>query len=384
LKVALSTSIAAAAADDTRAHGTLEEPPPFGNGTVGAIDPAAFLGTVALDADADSDAKARASEDELHDPWFDGVDVSGSSLSAEDDSPVPSSGPRALTPAPKSPAPSFTLGSLSPAPAPTKRNATPPAHAARELTPTPSSLPPPPGLKPMLTLGSLHPPPVDALPVPTPKPKNVKKSPKPGPVAESQGQGSPKAPDVTPKFAMPSAFLPKSDAPTPKKDRRALYWVAFALCGVTFAVWARWTREKSLVSETNMMAEVHAAAPQDTSAPAATDAPVAADGATPSQDASTDGDKVKTEDLAPEDLPLRDHDKVKKGQGLLEVVAGRSDTVYVDGKAVGSGPVITVPLKARDEPYEVRVRTHGEERTRTVAVKEGRLARLRVAPPWQR
>ena len=355
-----------------------EQPMSFEQPAYAAPDAAALLGAVTLDANTELDD----AQDDLHDPWFASVDVSGSSIARDEESPIPSSGPRAMTPPPKSPEPSFALGSLSPPPAITKRAPTPrPMVATRELTPTPSSLPPPPGLKPMLSLGSLHPPPVDSLPpTPTPRPKNLKKSPKPGAVAES-GTSSPKAPDVTPKFAMPSAFLPKSELTVPKKDRRALYWVAFAMCGVAFAGWARWSREKSLVSETTMMAEVQGAAPTDTTAPAATDAP-AADTAEPTADAATD--TPKAEDIAPEDLPLRDHDKVKKGQGLLEVVTGRSDSVYIDGKAVGSGPVVAIPLKARTEPYVVRVRTHGEERTRSISVKEGRLTRLRVAPPWQR
>jgi hypothetical protein len=235
----------------------------------------------------------------------------------------------------------------------------------------------------MLSLGSLHPPPVDSLPA-TPKPKNVKKSPKPGPVVE----GTPRASDVTPKFAMPSAFLPKSQQPTTKRDRKAVFWVAFALIGVTFAVWARWSREKSHAAETAMMTEVQGAAAPDAAAAPPPGAETEA-GSTPSEttDASAPSEGVaknKAEELTPEDLPLRDHDKVKKGQGLLEVVTGKSDTVYIDGQAVGSGPVVTMPLRARKEPYAVRVRTRGEERTRTVAIKDGRLARLRVAPPWQR
>ena len=84
----------------------------------------------------------------------------------------------------------------------------------------------------------------------------------------------------------------------------------------------------------------------------------------------------------PEELPLRESDKLKKGQGLLEIVAGKSDTVYIDGKPVGSGPTVSVPLKARK--YEVRVKTRGDERTRFVEVKENKLVRVRIAPPWQR
>jgi hypothetical protein len=41
-----------------------------------------------------------------------------------------------------------------------------------------------------------------------------------------------------------------------------------------------------------------------------------------------------------------------------------------------------LPLKARK--YEVRVKTRGDERTRFVEVKENKLVRVRIAPPWQR
>lgn len=84
----------------------------------------------------------------------------------------------------------------------------------------------------------------------------------------------------------------------------------------------------------------------------------------------------------PEELPLRSDEKLKKGQGMLEVVAGKSDTVYIDGKPIGSGPTVSLPLKARK--YEIRVKTRGDERTRFVEVKEGKLVRVRIAPPWQR
>ncbi len=69
---------------------------------------------------------------------------------------------------------------------------------------------------------------------------------------------------------------------------------------------------------------------------------------------------------------------------MLEVVAGKSDTIYIDGKPMGSGPVQSEALKARNDPYEVKVKLRGEERVRFVNVKEGRLTRIRVAPPWSR
>jgi hypothetical protein len=69
---------------------------------------------------------------------------------------------------------------------------------------------------------------------------------------------------------------------------------------------------------------------------------------------------------------------------MLEVVAGTKDTIFVDGRLIGEGPTQKLPLAPRREPYEIRVKLRGEERVRFVTVKQGRLARLRVAPPWSR
>ena len=43
----------------------------------------------------------------------------------------------------------------------------------------------------------------------------------------------------------------------------------------------------------------------------------------------------------PEELPLSEADKnaLQDGQGLLEVVAGRNDKVFVDGKPRGEAPI---------------------------------------------
>jgi hypothetical protein len=167
-----------------------------------------------------------------------------------------------------------------------------------------------------------------------------------------------------------------------KKDRKALYWVLFALAGVSFALWARWSREKSVVSEDVLVQPAAQAAPAPTADASAAQTPAATP---PAGDDKPPTNKDGSE-VAPEDLPLRDADKdrVKKGQGLLEIVAGKSDTVYIDGKAMGSGPLISAPLKAKSDPYEVKVKLRGEERVRFVNVKEGRLTRLRIAPPWSR
>jgi hypothetical protein len=83
-------------------------------------------------------------------------------------------------------------------------------------------------------------------------------------------------------------------------------------------------------------------------------------------------------------LPLAEGDQVGPGEGLLEVVAGRNDEIYVNGQLIGKGPVVKVALKAVPDPYEVRVKLRGEERVRYAVVKESKRVRMRVAPPWSR
>jgi hypothetical protein len=119
-----------------------------------------------------------------------------------------------------------------------------------------------------------------------------------------------------------------------------------------------------------------AAAPIETAA-TVTAAPTGVATAAPS--AEPGDERIATEELA-----LRADDKVGEAEGMLEVIAGSSDTIYVDGKALGSGPVQKVALAARAKPYEVRVKLRNEERVRFVAVKEGKLMRVRAAPPWSR
>lgn len=304
-----------------------------------------------------------------------------------EESPLPPSGPRPLTPPPAmlglslSPPPAMLLAMKEPTPAPAQPMKEP---AARELTPTPSSPPLPPGLQPMVTLGSLHPPPVADEPEGKPKKKAKpsavqEETPAPAKSREAARTGAtPKPGEATPRFPLPSAYLPRT-VEAPKKDRKTLYWVAFALIGVVFAVWARWSRERAGEDETAMMSAVQSdGAPPPAAEPDAENTPKTA----PAEQADK-SDTAKQDDVdLPEELPLRSDEKLKKGQGMLEIVAGKSDTVYVDGKPIGSGPTVSLPLKARK--YEVRVKTRGDERTRFVEVKEGKLVRVRIAPPWQR
>ncbi len=215
-------------------------------------------------SDADLDRRSNAALDQLadaiapsmYDPWFGGP-LLDSPIDAIESAP-PSSGKRTLTPPPKLATP------RPPSPKPSKVSAKEDpdvdlrSNRARELTPTPSHMPPPPGLKPMLTLGSLHPPPVSES-VPTPRPKNVKKSPPPSAVASKDGAESKN--DLTPKFPLPSAYLPYTQ-PEKKKDRKTVYWVLFALAGIGFALWARHAREKAIVNESAVIAEMAPAVEQ--------------------------------------------------------------------------------------------------------------------------
>jgi hypothetical protein len=196
--------------------------------------------------------------------------------------------------------------------------------------------------------------------------------------------------DETPLRAVrkPSSFVP-SEAPH-KPEREDLrkdaakdtgkpsrsMWGLFAIAGIVFAVGARLSRERELAQRAAqpppaITAEVRAAEPAP-AAPAAAPVELSGEGAS------------KVDPILPQDGPLRADDKVPPGQGMLEVVAGTSDTVWIDGTLVGNGPIVKRALAPRKEPYEIRVRLHGEERVRFALVKEARLTRLRVAPPWSR
>jgi hypothetical protein len=69
---------------------------------------------------------------------------------------------------------------------------------------------------------------------------------------------------------------------------------------------------------------------------------------------------------------------------MLEIVAGTSDTIFIDGQQVGNGPIIKRALAPKKEPYEIRVKLRGEERVRFVLIKEARLTKVRISPPWAR
>lgn len=265
------------------------------------------------------------------------------------------------------PAPRRVAPAAPPAPPPPPAKATP-IEARRELTPPPA--PPPAPMRGVpASLGSLKPPPVVLAPPPPPPPAPVAAA--PAPVAR------PREEDVTPRpVPRPSAYSPapaKSDAPT--RDPKLALWIGFAVLGVGLAVGARWFREHPIPEP------VAAVAP----APAPVEAPAQAVAApAPETAAPPAAAQPPVVDPAAEDLALRSDDKVAADQGMLEIVAGSGNSIYVDGRLVGKGPVVKLPVSARTEPYQVRVELRGEDQVRFVAVKAGRLARLRVAPPWTR
>src|SRR5262249_44299770 len=136
-------------------------------------------------------------------------------------------------------------------------------------------------------------------------------------------------------------------------------WLLFAAAGIVFAVGARLSRERETPPEPappSPQAETHpTAAPPE---------PPAA-----SRDLTGEGTN-RLDPAVPQDPPLRPDDRGGRGKGMLEVVAGSNDTIYVDGTLVGSGPLVKRAVASRRESYEVRVMLRGEERVRFVQIKE--------------
>ena len=202
---------------------------------------------------------------------------------------------------------------------------------------------------------------------------------------------------------MPSAY-----APSPRRSRRErekpqrsklLVPILFGVTGVALAVGARWYREHQgapspTVSPQAPPGLVAAAQPQPVLAGTATAPPPAEPNADHSPlPAAQDGANASTtrdpsaEQPSPSETveyALNKGEEVPKGEGVLEVVAGKNDEIHVNGQLIGKGPVVKVTLKAVPDPYEIRVKLRGEERVRYAVVKEGKRVRLRVAPPWAR
>jgi hypothetical protein len=236
----------------------------------------------------------------------------------------------------------------------------------------------------------------------SPKPPVVKKPvPKALPLSSLGSLVPPPVEDLSPlRATLPSTHAPRprlSEADNrhvsaasdpPKKDNatmRAGAWILFALAGVVFAVGSRVSHQRSAQAQ-NEQVQQAAVAPVETAAlPAAETKPEApAPQATQPPPADRKAGDTADFPILPQDSPLKAEDKVPKGQGLLEVIAGPTDSVFVDGQLVGTGPVVKAPLAPKKDPYEIRVRLRGEERVRFALVKEGRMSRIRIAPPWSR
>lgn len=259
----------------------------------------------------------------------------------------------------------------SPKPAPIQPTPSPkPTVVAKSVSPRPPVVKKPvPKAPPLSSLGSLEPPPVEDL---SPLRATLPSTHAPRPRH-----------DVDTRHVSAASDPPKKDNAT----MRAGAWILFALAGVVFAVGSRVSHQRAVQAQ-NEQAPQAAAAPVETAAlPAAEAKPEApAPKAPPPAPTPADRKAGDTADfpILPQDSALKAEDKVPKGQGLLEVIAGPTDSVFVDGQLVGTGPVIKAPLAPKKDPYEIRVRLRGEERVRFALIKEGRMSRIRIAPPWSR
>ena len=197
-----------------------------------------------------------------------------------------------------------------------------------------------PRARPLLSLGSLTPPPVAPRPAP--------KAPPPAVIVSS---------DETPSRAVrrPSSFAsaapPRSEPrPDPVKEARdsakpsRSMWGLFAIAGIVFAVGARLSRERELAHPPAPPADPAPVAEVKAPDPAPAPPVIAADG-------KAEGES-KVDPILPQEGPLRADDKVPSGQGMLEVVAGTSDTIWIDGTLVGNGPIVKRALAPKKDPYE--------------------------------
>jgi DNA-binding response OmpR family regulator len=238
--------------------------------------------------------------------------------------------------------------------------------------------------RPVVTLGSLTPPPV--LPTretPVPQERSSRDRDREERNDRDRERSRARSPEPSPsppptRMKRPSAYaadLADRDAPKKEPPTSRTMWMLFALAGIVFAVGARLARDRDVLGTASVAPVATVEATAQPQAPAPTAAP---------QEASLEEGAAKNDPILPLEAPLRAEDKVPAGQGLLEIVAGSSDTITIDGTAVGNGPLVRRVLAPRKEPYEVHVKVRGEDRARFVLVKEGRLSRVRVAPPWSR
>jgi CheY-like chemotaxis protein len=195
--------------------------------------------------------------------------------------------------------------------------------------------------------------------------------------SRAEGEAFPKLP----RLPRPSAYAKRAvfeEQPKGNRMARFLLPVLFGLLGVGLAIGARWMRDSAPAPAVPHQTLPAQAVPAVDSKPAA-----GRDGATPASNAPA-SDAIKVTPVELFDLTPKERAKLRKGQGLLEIVAGRGHEISVDGKVVGRGPVRKLPLAAREKSYEIRVTMRGEQRVRYAVVTADKRTRLRVAPPWSK
>ncbi len=286
------------------------------------------------------------------------------------------------------PAPVLEVPPLQPPPPAQKLELSPPPPrfepqpvlAPSAVTLMPIANPPqPPALRPT-TLGPLVPPPVAEVALPPPPPRAAL------PSSHAPGRSHHEIDDSTTSLRRLRRALAQSrdreELPPTRREgsgSKLSMWILFAVAGTVFAVGSRMSQQRAAAPPPPPPAPVEA--------PAAVEPPPAPAQAGAVEPAvmrdRREGDSADYP-VMPQDLALRPEDKVPAGQGLLEVIAGPSDVIYVDGQLAGNGPIVKAPYAPKRDPYEIRVRLRGEERVRFALVKEGRLTRLRIAPPWSR
>ena len=225
-----------------------------------------------------------------------------------------------------------------------------------------------------------------AAPSPAPKANHVLPAASAEPTAPAQPE-----PPATPKVAMPSSFATKAAAPVAAppgaRASRMLAPVFFAVVGLGLAFGARWWRFEQPAAAPGAApgAALADATLEPVEGPAAAQlAPPAARDATASEAPAASGAEEAAMGSAPSEVALSDKElrAVGAGKGVIEVVAGKRDEIFVDGKSLGFGPSQRAVVAADGRRLDVRVKLRGEERVRYVIAKEGVRLRLRIAPPW--
>ena len=249
---------------------------------------------------------------------------------------------------------------------------------------------------PLLTLGSLTPPPsAPRIEPPAPKAPVIKigKGAAAAAIAIDEDDEESPAPRRSKRQSERAAETPEPPKVKAPQNRMGI-WVMCAVAGVVFAVGARISQERRAQAPAAPPAAAVVAAPP-ASAQAATGATAAAPQGTgmagaagaatpaPAPSISVPGDS-ESDPILPQEAPLRSDEKIPKGQGMLEVIVGPNDQVSIDGHSTVAGPVVKATLAPREKAYEIKVKMKGEERVRFALVKEGKRTRVRVAPPWNR